>query len=126
MKEYLFRIGLFKPLLLIALTLFLSSCESKKESDLVEKIMASMGSEVKSGFEEMADDFRSRILADSTSLEALLGLAETQITIYIFGFSSREETIPEARKAFNQAWRLDSMNSGVRKLEGMLSFLDWA
>ena len=65
------------------------------------------------------------LAADPSSVDALLGLAETQITLHIFGFTSREETIPEAREAFQQVWKLDSLNSGVRTLEGMLAFLDW-
>ena len=114
----------FKPFLLFLLTLLLS-CGSPEKQQLNEEIMASMGGEIKADYMALAADFRSQILKDSASNEAFLGLAETQITIYIFGFSSREETIPEAREAFYRARALDSLNSEVLKLEGMLALLDW-
>ena len=83
----------FKPFLLFLLTLLLS-CGSPEKQQLNEEIMASMGGEIKADYMALAADFRSQILKDSASNEAFLGLAETQITIYIFGFSSRDETIP--------------------------------
>ena len=42
-----------------------------------------------------------------------------------FGFTSREETLPTARNAFQKVSNLDSLSSEVLKLCGMLSFLDW-
>ena len=116
---------MYKSILFLGLTLLILSCKAPEKQRLDEEVMAAMGAEVKNGFVKMADDFRSQLAADPGSVEALLGLAETQITLYIFGFSPREELIAEARESFQQAWKLDSMNSGVRTLEGMLALLDW-
>ncbi len=110
---------------LILFVLLLVSCSPQEKYVVDQEVLASMGSEIKMGYARMADDFRSRVLLDSTNIEALIGLAETEITIYIFGFSSREETIPAAKEAFFRAWKLDSTSSGIRKLDGMLALLDW-
>jgi len=116
---------LLKSVTLLLILLFLISCGSPDSQGLNEEVMASMGGKIKRGDEGLADEYRSRILIDSTDVEALTGLAETEIIIYIFGFSSRDETIPEAVEAYRQASRLDSVSSGIRTLEGMLSLLDW-
>ena len=109
----------------ILLVLLLISCSPGEKYMLDEEVLASMGGDVKSGFSQMADNYRSRVRLDSADLEALIGLAETEITIYIFGFSSREETVPAAREAYYMARSLDSTSSAIRKLEGMLAILDW-
>ncbi len=111
--------------IIFALLLFLGSCVSADKQKLDEEIMASMGSTIKTGYEEAADLFRDRILSDSTDFEALTGLAQTEIIIHIFGFSSREACIPEAKRAYRLARQLKPLDSEVILLGGMLDLLDW-
>ena len=84
-----------------------------------------MGNEFKNEYTSKAEDYLQQIAIDSTNVEAWLGLAETNIILYIFGFTSRETTIPVAQQAFERASRLDSVRSAVHALSGKLSLLDW-
>jgi len=110
----------FLPLLLLPF-----SCLSPEKPQLNEDTMASMGSTIKQAYMEAAEEFESQLSSDSTDVKALIGLADTKIILYIFGFSSRQETIPDATSAYLRARELDSVSSGIMLLEGMLSFLDW-
>ena len=116
---------MYKPKLVILLFLLLISCKSPEQQRLNEETLASMGSKIKKAYVEAVDEFESRIQEDSANVEALIRLADTQITLYIFGFSSREETIPQATKAYHQARKLDSVSSEIKMLSGILSLLDW-
>ena len=116
---------MMKSYLLIFIIPLIISCKPPEQQRLNEETMASMGTRIKTAYKDMADQYGSRILADSTDVEALIGLADTHITLYIFGFSSREERIPKAIRAYERAWMLDSISSEIKMLEGMLSMLDW-
>ncbi|MCP4312762.1 MAG: hypothetical protein GY790_15980 [Bacteroidetes bacterium] len=108
------------------LLLFLSfSCLKLEKKGLNEETMASMGGKIKQAYVEAAEELGSQLSSDSTNVEALIGLADTKIILYIFGFSSRQETIPDATEAYIRARELDSISSGIKLLEGMLSLLDW-
>jgi len=104
--------------------LFLS-CQNQEKSRLNEDVLASMGNKFKTEFLHAAGEFESRISEDPENIESLLGFAETKVILYIFGFTSREETLPAAREAFQTAWKLDSLSSEAHKLSGIFSLLDW-
>ena len=109
---------------ILTLLLFFA-CQSQKKHELNPEILASLGGKYQMEFSQAANDFKNQIGADSTNVEARLGLAETNIILYIFGFKSREETLPEARTAYQQARGLDSLSSEIHRLSGMLQFLNW-
>ena len=104
---------------------FLFSCGSVEKMGPDEEVLASLGGEVKRSFLESEAIFETQLLGDSSNLSVLTELAETRIILYIFGFSSREETIPGARAAYLRARELDPGNSKVILLGGMLDMLDW-
>lgn len=114
-----------KVLIFSLITFLLISCNNTGTQGLDEEIMASMGAEIKSGYTQAINYYYSLIENDSDNPDLYIGLAETQITLYIFGFSSREETLPEANGAYQRALLLDSVSSGIKTLEGMLNMLDW-
>ena len=87
--------------------------------------MASMGEKFRKQYHEQAASFAQRIEVDSSDLEALLGLAESNIYLFIFGLDSRESTIPEAHWATSRALAFDSTSSKVLTVKGMLHMLDW-
>jgi tetratricopeptide (TPR) repeat protein len=84
-----------------------------------------MGSKIKTGYTDAVHYLNAQIQKDTSHAELYVVLAETQITIYIFGFSSRQETLPEARAAYLRAVDLDPESSAIKTLEGMLHMLDW-
>lgn len=114
-----------KFLIFFLLTFLLVSCVQKEIQGPDEQILASMGSKIKTGYTDAVNYLNALIQQDSANAELYIGLAETQITIYIFGFSSRQETLPEARAAYQRALELDPESSAIKTLEGMLFMLDW-
>ncbi|MEQ9423492.1 MAG: hypothetical protein RJQ09_03670 [Cyclobacteriaceae bacterium] len=113
-----------KPVLFVAL-LFLMACSSQPQYELNDETLASLGRKFEKGYSQSAAEFRGMIEQDSINVEALIGLAESNIINFIFGFTSREETIPEAKMALQRAWQIDSLSSRVNATAAKLSFLDW-
>lgn len=103
----------------------LVSCQTLETQKLDQEIMASMGGEIKTGYTDAVNYMHALIREDSTNADLYTGLAETQIIRYIFGYSSREETLPDAREAYHKACLLDSLSTDIKTIEGMLSMLDW-
>lgn len=114
-----------KPVLLILLLVFLFSCSSQEKQRLNEETLASMGSKIKTYYLDAAEEFEAQLTIDSTNVTALTSLADTQITLYIFGFLSREVTIPEATRAYLRARELDPEHSEIIMLGGILDLLEW-
>lgn len=116
---------MIKSTALLLLTFLAIACQSRQKQELNQELLSSMGAKFKNEYTQAAQEFAAQIASDSTHVEAYLGLAEMNVILYIFGFSSREETIPIAKSAFQKAWKLDSLQSNVLTLSGMLSMLDW-
>ncbi len=116
---------LIKTNWIILLLMVLIACQSREKHELNGEVLASRGLKFKTAFSQGLPDLEAQIKADSTNLYALLGLAEKNILLYIFGYSSREETLPEARDAYQMAQKLYPMNPGVLKLTGVFNLLDW-
>lgn len=96
-----------------------------EQQGLNKDVLASMGEKFKTAYVQTADAFKTRILDDSTDVDAFLGLAETNVLLYIFGYSSREEAIPAAQEAAQRSATLDPLRSEVSSLSGILRFLGW-
>ncbi len=110
--------------LTVLFTFLMLSCQPP-ESRLKQETLASLGDKFKKEYIRAIEDLETKAAEEPTSIDALLGLAETNIILYIFGFSSREETLPAARAAFQKAWDLDSLDTNALRLSGILSLLDW-
>ena len=89
------------------------------------EVLAAMGGQYKTAYIDDRDAYRNRISEDPADVEALLGLADTNILIFVFGYLAREETFPEAKAAVERAVELDPANAEVSRLSGIISFLDW-
>jgi tetratricopeptide (TPR) repeat protein len=103
----------------------LIACQPRKKQTLPEDILTSLGNKFKTEYTLAAENFTAQIANDSLNVEAYLGVAETNIILYIFGFTSREETIPIAQQTFQKVSQLDSLSSRVHALSGKLNLLDW-
>ncbi|NND34172.1 MAG: hypothetical protein HKN76_16415 [Saprospiraceae bacterium] len=104
---------------------FLVSCGSADQEFWQEEIIESLGSKYRTSFQQNIEDFNARIRKDSQDVPAYLGIAESNIYLFIFGYVSRDRTVPEARMAFRHAYQIDSLSSEVHRMSGILSFLDW-
>jgi len=120
-----YLLNMRRILFFFLVTFLLASCLQKEIQGPDKHILASMGTKIKAGYTDALNYLNALIQQDSTQAELYIGLAETQITIYIFGFSSRHETLPDAREAYQRALELDPESSGIKTLEGMLFMLDW-
>jgi len=111
------------PALFLLLILF--SCNSYQDNRLNKDVLASLGNKYSTQYAREAKTFADQASADPSNIEALLGLAETNIILYIFGFVSRDETIPIAKEALGKARNIDSLSAAVHTVSGMLRLLDW-
>lgn len=84
-----------------------------------------MGDKFKIAHERAADGFRDLIADDVRDVDAYLGLADVNVLLYVFGYCSRDETIPVAEMAVETAVALDPSNSEVLRLSGVVRFLGW-
>jgi len=110
---------------LIIITLIIASCARKTYNAPDQALLASMGSSVKAFFQHSADESRAIVDTAPDNYNALYALSEADIYLYIFGYKSREETLPGAVNAFNRLWQIDSLSSRSLKLKGVFSFLNW-
>ena len=108
----------------ILLSFFLFACQTEKKREINETILASLGEKHKIEFKKLADSYEQKIIKDSLNAESYVGLAESKILLYVFGYIPRNECVPIAKSAFHKASSLDSLNSEVQKLSGILHFLD--
>ena len=102
-----------------AMLLFLCfiCCGDKSEPSIDPAKLSAMGRQYKEIYTKSLVDFEAKVAADSTDVDALLGSAEMQVYLYIFGLSSRASTMPEAKEAFAKA-----LGQGLRIPFTSLSF----
>jgi tetratricopeptide (TPR) repeat protein len=108
----------------IVISLVLLACQTETKIEIDQNILSSLGEKHKIGFEKLSKSYEQNIAKDSLNAEAYVDLAESKIILYVFGFIPRNESIPSAKIIFDKAFALDSLNSGVQKLSGILHFLD--
>lgn len=111
--------------LFFILLITLISCQPTNKYELDKDILTALGKKHRVAYEDLAEEYKERIIRDSTDTEAMYGLAEAEIILYIFGFTSRDETIPIARKALHEAGKYDTTSSSFFTISGMISLLDW-
>ncbi len=114
-----------KSILLLLIIFIYSSCQSPKQYEINTDILSALGAKHRLEYESLAKNLELEIVEDSASVDALLSFAETQIILYIFGFTSREETLPLAKSALAQAKMFDSSSTQYHTISGMISLLDW-
>lgn len=104
---------------------FLLACNSEKKQKIDQEILSSLGEKYKTEFLELARSFETKLDDDSTNAKAYIGLAESHILLYVFGYIPREISVNKAKEAYNHALKFDSTSSNIHKLSGILSLLDW-
>lgn len=103
---------------------FLMGCKPKQEITINWDILTSLGTKYKNDFSDLSNIYTAEIAKDSMNVEAYVGLAESEILLFAFGYIPREQTIPKSKKAYQKAKKIDSLNSNVQKLNAILHFLD--
>ncbi|NND07983.1 MAG: tetratricopeptide repeat protein [Saprospiraceae bacterium] len=108
-----------------AVWICMSSCSDAGRANPDVELLSSMGSKFRLENEKIAQELHNKLKTDSVDVTAMLGLAEMNVFRYIFGLSSREETMPQALAATKQAWQIDSLSCKSITLNGIMHFLDW-
>jgi len=116
---------MIKSIIFIVIISFLTACNHQEEENLNQELLSSLGSKYKTEFGELVKVYETEIAEDSTNVEAFLGLAESNILLYVFGYVQRAAAVNNAKEAYQKAKELDSLDSDVIKLSGVISFLDW-
>ena len=114
-----------KSILLLLIIFIYSSCQSPKQYEINIDILSALGAKHRIEYESLAKNLKLDIIEDSSNVDALLSFSETQIILYIFGFISREETMPLAKSTLAQAQKFDSTSTMYYTISGMISLLDW-
>ena len=104
---------------------FVLACSHQKEQRIDPEILASLGTKYKNEFLETAQSFEAKIAADPNNIDAYLGLADSYVLLFIFGYLARDIPLEKAKAAHKKALELDSTDSDVLRMSGVLSFLDW-
>lgn len=102
-----------------------SSCTHSERAHPDVDLLSSMGRKFKVENEKVAQEYRNKLSIDSTDVAALLGLAEMNVMSYVFGLSTREQTLPEAWISVDRAWQRDSISCKSLTMKGIMHFLDW-
>jgi tetratricopeptide (TPR) repeat protein len=108
-----------------SLVLGVASCGSAKFDPPPPDVLASMGNKFKMEYTQAVNTFQKEMDDDPQDIKALLSFAEMKVLLYVFGLSSRAETVPEAMAAVQKASVMDSVSSPVHTLQGIMHFLDW-
>ncbi len=113
-----------KTLLTFILSIcLLISCQQKEKYHLDKTILASLGTKHKVEFQELGDYYEDLVMKDTTDVEALVGIAESEILVYAFGYVPNAAVMPKVEANFEKAYQLDSLNSNVQKLKGIIHFI---
>ena len=100
------------------------SCETKKEYTIDKTILRSFGAKHRDGYIDRIKLHKEEIAKDSTHVSDYVSITESNIIMFAFGFMSREQTIPEAKVFQEKAYAMDSLNSRVQEMAGILNFMD--
>ena len=100
------------------------SCETKKEYTIDKTILWSFGAKHRDGYMDIIKLHKEEIAKDSTHVSDYISIIESNIIMFAFGFMPREHTIPEAKVFQEKAYAMDSLNSRVQEMAGILHFMD--
>lgn len=119
MKKSLWLVFLVVPLFFVPF-----SCQNSTKIIIDKKVISSFGKDQDAFFGGFAEEALNKSQLDPNNAQAHAQYAENKIIQYIFGFQSRENTIPGAKEALSKAYVIDSLDSEVLKIKGALHFLD--
>ncbi len=115
---------MIKTAYIILIIAAIVSCKPQQKYELNQEILSSLGGKYKTEFSDLAKFYGNEVEKDSANIEAYLGIADSYILLHLFGYLPRQQSLPFIRKAYNKALAIDSLNSDVIKLGGILNFLD--
>jgi tetratricopeptide (TPR) repeat protein len=83
------------------------------------------GKRFRKPFDESLAKFEQMVRNNPSDVSALVGLADSYILLWCFGFLSREDSLPMAEAATLKALELDENHSGAHTTLGGLKLSDW-
>ena len=87
--------------------------------------MYSLGTKYKNEFQALATSFEENVNKDSADIDSYIGVADSYIMQFIFGYVPHNEGILPAEKALANAIILDPNHTDVHRLRGAINFLNW-
>jgi tetratricopeptide (TPR) repeat protein len=99
------------------------SCQDRNEYQIDKKILASLGAKHKKEFQKIGAYYENILQNDPKDVEAMIGVAESEILVYAFGYVSNASVMTKVESYFEKAYKLDSLNSNVQKLKGVIHFI---
>jgi len=113
-------------LYILAISIAFFGCSNSSEkSRLNQNTLQSLGTKYKNEFNELADFYKHEIETDSSNVDAYVGYIDAKVLLYVFGYTPRKDCMQPAWRAYEVVNSLESTNSDVRKVAGILNFLDW-
>jgi tetratricopeptide (TPR) repeat protein len=90
-----------------------------------EKIPDFPGKHFREPFDRALANYRQMVQKNPADVSAQVGLADTYILLWCFGFLSREDSLPPAEAATLKALDLDENHSGAHTTLGGLKLSNW-
>lgn len=103
---------------------FFAACTPKTKYTLNEEVLANLGSRYKTEFYDLAHFYEDQANLYPDSIENYIGIADAYALLRLFGYVPEQDAVPQMKKAYSNALNIDSLNSDVVKLQGMLHFID--
>ena len=107
---------------LIAICLLIS-CREKNKYQLDKNILIYFGEKHKKEFQKSGAYYENSLQIDSLNVEAMVGVAESEILIYAFGYVPNSSVMTKVESYYEKAYKLDSLNTNVQKLKGVIHFI---
>lgn len=114
--------------LIYASILFAFSCTQQptETADPFPRVESrNLGNKFKAFFNSIGDASKTTLETEPNNTEALANLAEANMTNWLFGFSGRDETMPEAVNAITKALSIDSTSANVHTVMGIAQMCNY-
>jgi len=108
----------------LILTVVFTACSTKTNYTINEEILANLGAKYKAEFYDLAKYYEDQAIQFPDSIENYLGIADSYALLRLFGYVPEQDALPQMKQAYAKAASIDSLNSNVVKLQGMLHFID--
>jgi tetratricopeptide (TPR) repeat protein len=92
---------------------------------MFDKTIKYPGKKFREVFDQEIRRFQREVNIDPDNSLAQIGLAESYINSWCYGFLSREDSIPLAKKAALQAMQLNHDSALIHTVNGIIKMIDW-
>ena len=83
------------------------------------------GQEFRKPMDEALNNHKKEIESNSKNVAALVGIAESAIVLWCYGYISKKDAYADAKPAIEKALKLDENYGPARTINGVMEFSDW-